>query len=115
MARKMHLLNSLGHLTVTWEQQNDEALRPVIQTMLNRGFRFFILKEAAEVQVTTPDEITERRVIIPDDDLQQLCAAGLLSVGGELEEAAETTGEVARTVEAVEGNDTVVTPPARGG
>lgn len=115
MARRMHLMNSLGHLTVHWEEQNDDSVHPVIQKMLDHGYRFFILKDAAEVQVTAVNEITERRVIIPDDDLQQLCAAGLLEVGGELDEAAETTGEVAGTVEDVTEHDTVVTPPVRGG
>jgi hypothetical protein len=111
----MHLMNSLGHLTVHWEEQNDEAIHPIIQKMLDSGYRFFILKDAAEVPITALSEITERRVIIPDDDLQQLCAAGLLEVGGELDETAETTGDVARTIEDVTEHDTVVSPPARGG
>jgi hypothetical protein len=115
MARTMHLMNSLGHLTVHWEEQNDESIHPVIQSMLDHGYRFFILKDAAEVQVSAISEITDRRVIIPDNDLQQLCAAGLLAVGGELDEDAETTGDVAQTVEDVTAHDTVVTPPMRGG
>jgi len=118
MARTMHLLNSLGHVTIHWEQQNDTTVLPVIQNMLDRGFKFFILSDQQEqVPATTIDEMAAaRRVIISDEGLQQLQDSGVIQIGGiAIDETDETTGEQAKTAEEVAEHDTVVTQPARGG
>jgi len=113
----MHLLNSLGHVTIHWDEQNDSTVLPVIQDMLDRGFKFFILEQEEHTPVTSIDDVaSSRRVIISDDGLEQLRDAGLIQIGGiAIEDDAATTGEQAKTPEEVAEHDTVVTQPARGG
>jgi hypothetical protein len=118
MARTIHLLNSLGHVTVHWDEQNDATVVPAIQSMLDRGYKFFILDaDSDHVPVISIADVTEtRRIVISDDSLQQLHDAGLLQVGGVIvDDDIETTGELAKTVEAVTEHDTLVTQPASGG
>ena len=122
MPRTMHLLNSLGHLTIHWEVQNDELVLPVIQSMLDQQFKFFILSESGDVEVTSIDDLGGRQVKILDEtlnalaDLQKLQEAGQVQVGGvSIDDEAETTGELATTPEAVAAHDTIAVQPARGG
>jgi hypothetical protein len=115
----MHLLNSSGHVTIHWEPQNDEKVLPVIQGMLDKGYKFFILSAADQSQVTVTsvaDVVTIRQISLSDENLQQLHDAGLLTIGGiTIKDEAETTGELAKTPAAVAANETVVTKPAAGG
>jgi hypothetical protein len=114
----MHMLNSHGHVSIHWEEQNDVHILPVIEKMLAQGYKFFIVGDNNEqVAVTDTTEVaTTRRITLSDDSLQQLYDAGLIQVGGiTIEDDAETTGEQAKTPEAVAEHETVVTKPASGG
>lgn len=115
MARTIHMLNSHGHVTVHWEEQNDSLVLPVIQEMLDKGYKFFILAGDNEhVAATTIDDVAARRIIISDESLEKL--REFIQVGGvTIEEDAETTGELAGTPEDVASHDTVATQPMQGG
>lgn len=120
MARTMHMLNSNGHVSIHWEEQNDAAILPTIEKMLAQGYKFFVLKEVTmEVMVPVEklaDVAEQREVVLDDAALQQLYDAGLLQVGGvTVDDDAETTDELANTPEAVVENDTLVTQPVSGG
>lgn len=118
MARTCSLLCSLGDITINWDSSNDAAVLPVIQKMIDSGVRFFILgKKSKRTQVVKVTQAADaRKVVIPDASLQNLFAAGLLTVGSLLaNESVETTGEVAKTAEQVAENDTIATQRAGGG
>jgi hypothetical protein len=105
MARTMHLMNSFGHVTIHWEATNDAMILPAIQWMLDHKFKFFILSEANEIPLTSITELTDRRIILPDESLQQLYELGVLQIGGV---AIDDNAEVLE-------HDTIVTQPAQGG
>jgi hypothetical protein len=110
-----------GDVSIRWDQQNDGQVLPAIQSMLDRGFKFFIMKKkligGERTEVTTVDQVAKNRsIVIPDATLEQLHLSGLITAGSVIVEGdVDNTGELAKTVEAVAAADTVVTPPASGG
>ena len=119
MPRIIHLLDSSGHVTISWEKQNNDKLLPAIDEMLGQGYKFFIVRSDSEdVEITNSQEVAcTRRVRISDDTLQQLHDAGFLTVGGFAlsEDENATTGELATDAETVAANETVAVQPKSGG
>lgn len=114
MARTSSLLCSLGDITIGWKAENDAAVLPVIQKMIDNGVVFFIMRKTKQVPVEKITQAADaRKVIIPDASLQSLFAGSLLTVTSLL--MGETTGEIAKTAEQVAENDTIATNPIGGG
>jgi hypothetical protein len=114
MARTISLLCSLGDMTIAWQAENDATILPLLQQMIDKGVRFHILKKTKEIAVTKLTQAVDaRKVVIPDESLQALFAQGLLAVGGLL--SMESTGEIAKTPEAVVENDTLAIQQVAGG
>lgn len=122
MPRIIHLLDPSGHVTVTWDQENNDKLLPAIDRMLGLGYKFFIVRDNSETTedveiVSSQDVASSRRVRISDEMLQQLHDDGFLTVGGFSlsEDESVTTGEIATDAETVVANETVATQPKSGG
>ena len=115
-----------GDVTIHWESQNDDKVLPVIQSMIDRGVRFFVLsgkkKSMQRTEVTDPAAtLSTRQIVIPDAELENLHQAGLITAGNvavteeEADDDLDSTGEIADTPEQVAENDTVAVAPAAGG
>jgi hypothetical protein len=101
-------------MTIAWEAENDATMLPVIQQMIDNKVRFHVLKKTKAIPVTKLTQASDaRKVVIPDESLQALFAQGLLAVGSLL--SVQTTGEIAKTPEAVLENDTVAVRAVAGG
>lgn len=124
MARRIFLaFGGYGDVAVTWDEQNDDQVLPVIQDMLEKGVKFFILAqrmsgEGRDQGMTLDDVKVGRHIILPNDGLEQLRLSGLVAAG-KVEVSGDShvgnTGEIAKTAQEVVENDTVATPPASGG
>lgn len=115
-----------GDVTIHWEPQNDDKVLPVIQSMIDRGVRFFVLsgkkKSVTRTEVADPAAtLSTRQIVIPDVELENLHQAGLITAGDVAVEGDEddddlgSTGEIADTPQRVAENDTVAVAPAAGG
>jgi hypothetical protein len=114
MARTFSLLCATGDTTISWDPENDEKWLKIIQTMIDRKYRFFILRKSKKIEVTKVTQAADtRKVIIPDKTMESLFSDAVMTIGGLL--MGETTGEIAKTPEQVIENDTLVTAPVAGG
>lgn len=125
MARRTILsFGGYGDVAISWEEQNDSKVLPVIQGLLDKRVVFFILGkkkllgEAKKTQVTKINQAQKaRHIIIPDEALEQLHSAGLITAGKVTIDSGDmdNTGEIARTAAQVAAHDTIATAPAQGG
>ena len=115
MSRTFSVLCSLGDISLKWDPENDDKVLPIIQKLLDKQVRFFVLKKKDKlIPVEKVSQTADvRKVVIPDESLQDLFADGLLTIGGLL--LGEPTGEIAKTPQQVAENDTVAVQPAAGG
>lgn len=108
-----------GDVSIHWEPQNDDKVLPVIQNMIDRGVRFFVLnkKKRSDAPVSQVDHaVLARSIVIPDDELERLHQAGLIGAGSVvLDDEIDDTESVAGTAEEVAENETVAVPGPSGG
>lgn len=118
MSRTLVLsFGGFGDVTATWAEENDAIVLPEIQKLIDSGYMFFILEESGQGdQVTTIEQANAARsIVIPNETLEKLHEAGMMSVGGIALGEIKNTGELATTAEQVAASDTLVVPKAQGG
>lgn len=119
--RSMTLLNEMGDVEVTWDSQNDDAMREVIEKKMKEGVRFFILKPFAgnflyrKTALKTVADLKENRVKIGDSDVEKLFEAGKVQVIRTDTGAALETIAVAKTATEASKKRTVGVRPLQGG
>ncbi len=80
--RGMFLLNDMGDLELTWEPQNDEKVRAMIEKKMKEGVRFFILKPIigdvlhARRKLGKITDLKTNNVKIKDADIEMLFLTG---------------------------------------
>lgn len=105
--RSLTLLNGTGHIEVSWEPENDEAMRLVIEKKMKEGVRFFIMKKPVfgiprRAKLKSVNELETRTINFDDPDLEQMFAAGKITVaraqGNDSSDEAPTVAKTAQEV-----------------
>jgi hypothetical protein len=120
--RAFTLLNNSGDSTITWEKDNDEVMRALIEKKMSEGMAFFIIHPKAlgfiprpKSRISDVDEIMKRRsVAVKDEDFAEIIAAGMAGVTERPEidtERAEQSHDAAR----IARSQSVGVMPMRGG
>lgn len=86
--RAFTLLNNSGDSTITWEKENDEVMRDLIEKKMKQGVAFFVIPPKVmgfiprpKSRVTDVDEIMKRRsVSVKDEDFAAIIASGLAGI-----------------------------------
>lgn len=119
--RSMTLLNDMGDIEVTWDSQNDDAMRELIEKKMKEGVRFFILKPFPggflfrKTAMKTMADLTENRVKVGDKDVEKLFEAGKVQVVRSDTGATLETVGVAKTAAEAATKRTVGIKPLQGG
>ena len=119
--RSMTLLNEMGDIEVTWDSQNDDAMREVIEKKMKEGVRFFILKPFPggflfrKTALKTIADLKENRVKIGDGDVEKLFEAGKVQVIRTDSGATLETVAIAKTADEASKKRTVGVKPLQGG
>lgn len=119
--RSMTLLNEMGDIEVTWDSQNDDAMREVIEKKMKEGVRFFILKPFPggflyrKTALKTMDQLKENRVKIGDNDVEKLFEAGKVEVVRTQSGATLETVGIAKTAKEASTKRTVGVKALQGG
>lgn len=119
--RSMTLLNEMGDIEVTWDSQNDDAMREVIEKKMKEGVRFFILKPFPggflfrKTALKSMADLKENRVKIGDSDVEKLFEAGKVEVIRTNSGATLETVAVAKTAKEASTKRTVGIRPLQGG
>jgi hypothetical protein len=72
-------LNEAGHLTIAWSDNQHEKLLEMIQKKIDEGYSFFVEEDDVEVPIKSITDLDKRRkVILHDEDLEKLFAAGVI-------------------------------------
>lgn len=81
------LLNSTGDVTIAWEDSENENMRNMIKTKLEKGCSFFILEKKcfglfnSKIKVRNIDDIKGNSITIGDDSIMELFDNGIISAG----------------------------------
>lgn len=86
--RAFTLLNNSGDSTITWEKENDEVMRDLIEKKMKQGVAFFVIPPKAlgfisrpKSRITDVEEIMKHRsVSVKDEDFARIITAGLANV-----------------------------------
>jgi hypothetical protein len=120
--RAFTLLNNSGDSTITWEKDNDEVMRALIEKKMAEGMAFFIIHPKAlgfiprpKSRISDVEEIMKRRsVAVKDEDFAEIIAAGMAGVTERPEidtERAEQSYDAAQ----IARSQSVGVMPMRGG
>jgi hypothetical protein len=120
--RAFTLLNNSGDSTITWEKNNDEVMRALIEKKMAEGMAFFIIQPKAlgfiprpKSRISDVEEIMKRRsVAVKDEDFAEIIAAGMAGVTERPEidtERAEQSYDAAQ----IARSQSVGVMPMRGG
>lgn len=120
--RAFTLLNNSGDSTITWDEDNDEVMRKLIEKKMSEGMSFFIIHPKALGFISRPksrvkdiSEVMRRRsVSVRDQDFSEIIAAGLADVTDRPEidtERAEQSHDAA----VIARSQSVGVMPMRGG
>jgi hypothetical protein len=80
--RSMTLLNEMGDLSITWEEDKDEKMAEIIQKKMDMGVRFFIIQPFTKQQIRVQklSDVVGRTVSIPDEDVEKLFTNGEVGI-----------------------------------
>jgi hypothetical protein len=86
--RAFTLLNNSGDSTITWEKENDEVMRDLIEKKMKQGVSFFIIPPKVLGFIPRPksrvEDVNEamrhRSVSVKDEDFAEIIAAGLAGI-----------------------------------
>ena len=119
--RSMVLLNGTGDIEVTWDSNNDDVMRELIDKKMKEGVRFFILKPFPggflyrKTAMKTMDDLKENKVKVGDKDVEKLFEAGKVQVIRNTSGATLETQGVAKTAAEAASKRTVGIKPLQGG
>lgn len=80
--RSMTLLNEMGDLSITWDEDKDDEMAVIIQKKLDQGIRFFIIEPFTkkQVEVKKLEDIKGRQISVPDEDIEKLFTEGKVGI-----------------------------------
>lgn len=118
--RSMTLLNVTGDVTITWDEENDEAMRAVIEKKMAEGVTFFLIRPRlgglwdSKTKITRVDELNGHKVAIADDDVERLFRAGTVGVTRVSDKSYEVVGRATDAKQVANGNTVAVRRMAGG-
>lgn len=78
--RTLILMNQLGDVEISWDSDQDEAMREVIQKKMDEGIRFFMVNvkgtKVSRKRLKDLDDLQRYRINVKDEDIQALFEAG---------------------------------------
>ncbi len=106
-----------GDVYISWKEENDSHVLPEIQKLLDAGIVFFVVEHDFTPPITDIEQVKiGRHIVMPDEGLEKLHLAGLISVGkATISGEFSNTGSKAATPEEIASQTTVAVQPPRGG
>jgi hypothetical protein len=98
--RGVIFLNDMGDLEITWEPQNDEKVRLIIESKMRAGVQFFVMKPIIgdvlhiRKKMTKLSDLTTNSVKIKDKDIADLFSAGDVGLFRSPNGTIETAGAI---------------------
>jgi len=119
------LLNESGDLTISWEKSESEKMEQMIQSKINQGYSFFILKpsflklfkskstilNACDIKA---DKDGKYRVKLADKDAEKLFSDGHIGVGNTPSGDMDTTHRSTDIKEIAKSSSVAVRPMRAG-
>ena len=119
--RSIIFLNSMGDVEVSWDKENDEVMREVIQRKMDQGITFFVVEPVffnlftRKKKLKNLDELGSTRIRVDDGDLEDLFATGKITVHRTNSSSKLETVKVATSPDEVIKKKTVATKQFVGG
>lgn len=119
--RSIIFLNSMGDVEVSWDKENDDVMREVIQRKMDQGITFFIVEPVffnlftRKKKLKSLDELGSTRIRVDDGDLEDLFATGKIHVHRTSSSERLETVKVATSPQEVIQKKTVATKQFVGG
>lgn len=123
MNRALTILNETGDVTITWDEDADERILPLIEAKMKAGFTFFLIEprmgglvapDTSKPLKKVKDALKHRALSIKDEDFESLVAEGKADLVRTPAVPARTTRK-ARTAREVTAGESVAVQPMRGG
>lgn len=117
--RRMAMMDESGHMTWSWDEENNDQIIPAIRRLMERGYVFWIVRRDPlredELEIEEIGELRDNRnIVVKNEDFAELLAAGVLRPSRD-DRADLHMGRRATTPEEAASNDTVAHRPLRGG
>jgi len=120
--RTMTFLDGSGDTTITWEREVDGDMKLAIQSLLDKGYVFFIMetlhdnKVTVKTKLTSVDKLTKRSIVFDDENIMsQLFTAGRISASKPHSNIRSDTVKRSSDADEIAQSSTIVTRPLRGG
>lgn len=80
--RSLTLLNEMGDLSLTWDEEKDDEMAAIIQKKLDQGIRFFIVEPFTknQIEVKKLSDVKGRQINVPDEDIEKLFTDGKIGI-----------------------------------
>lgn len=122
-SRSMVLMNQYGDTTISWDEDSDGRIIPIIEKKMEEGVTFFVLEKPRLMnlfqgkmrKLRNMDQIGKsRKLVMMDEEFAGLLSEGIVQTD-KVMEAQTTTTRVAKTAKEVSQNHTVGVRQMRGG
>jgi hypothetical protein len=110
----------MGDIEITWEAENDDAMKDIIQKKMNGGMRFFVVTGkgtgAKKTRIRDTADLKKHRISVEDEDIEYLFETGKISFH-RIQGAPDTGADTLRVDNAaiVAQSTTVGVQPFQGG
>jgi hypothetical protein len=115
--RSLTLLGSLGDVEITWDENNDEAMREIIAKKMAEGVTFFEIKQGLirkrKPKVKNVGDLKANSVYIHDEDIQRMFSEGRVEFSRNGDKI-ETTGVIRDPAVAAKSRTAAVPRPGGG-
>lgn len=122
-SRSMVLMNHYGDTTISWDEDSDERIIPIIESKMKDGVTFFILEKPRLLnlfqgrmrKLRNIDQIDKnRKLVMMDEEFAGLLSEGVVQTD-KVTDAQATTSRIAKTANEVATSHTVGVRQMRGG
>lgn len=85
MPRALTILNETGDVTITWEEENDDRILPIIERKMKAGITFFLIEprmgglvapDTSKQLKKAKDSLKHRALSMKDKDFEDMVAEG---------------------------------------
>jgi hypothetical protein len=102
-------MNQLGDVEISWDSDQDETMRGIIQKKMDEGVRFFMVNvkgtKVSRKRLKDMDDLQRYRINVADHDIQKLFESGKIEFSRrDTDEVHVTTHLAASANEAASGS-----------
>jgi hypothetical protein len=117
--RTLILMNQLGDVEISWDSNQDEAMREIIQKKMDEGIKFFMVNvkgtKVSRKRLKDMDDLQRYRINVADDDIKALFETGKVEFARrDTDTVHVTTHRTTSAAEAASGASVAV-PQFKGG